>query len=234
MPRRLIIPGLSLRWWWAIAAGVLFASTTVAATPQTSSEYRWARLRTPDPEWQRHIEHDDALTDMLRDSCHLPFDDHTHDASADSVTNLAAYPFLYAASIARLGPAQLQNLGEYLRRGGFLFIDACRNNQINPDIPRFLSRQLVQLKSVLPDATVGKLKPEHPVFSVFFKLKHFPPFRQQDGQEPLYAVMLQDRIIAMISLNGFRCAWSGYADDRENAVESLQMVANIYVYAMTH
>jgi hypothetical protein len=182
----------------------------------------------------RHAEHDDAIIEVLRRSCHLPFDEKFHVVSAQSLSDLAAYPFIYAASIASLSKAELSNLAEYLRRGGFILIDACRNNDVNPSIPRFLAAQVAQFRSVLPDLEIGKLKPEHRVFSIYYKMHHFPPFRKTDGPEPLYAVITGGRTVGIVSLSGFQCAWSGYADGEENAAESLQMAANIYIYAMNH
>jgi hypothetical protein len=227
------------RWWlFALLASSALAAPSppapAAITPSNGRTLRWARLHTASPYWDRHAGHDDAVVEMLRRSCGLAFDEDPRSTAATKIEDLCRYPFIYAQSISPLGAEERKNLAEYLRRGGFILIDACRNNDVNPSMEWFLKSQVAQFAKEFPDLKVGKLTPAHGVFSVFFKMRQFPPFRRTDGPEPLYGLVSGGRMIAIISLNGLQCAWSGYGDSAENEVESLHMVANIYIYAMTH
>jgi hypothetical protein len=226
--------------WWIF---VLSAATGLADSanqglptivPKSGRTLRWARLQTANRYWDRHAQYDDTIIALMRRSCGLAFDETPGSTTALKIEDLSRYPFLYCSSIAALDGTERKNLAEYLRRGGFIFIDACRNTDVNPSIDWFLKAQVAQFAKEFSDLKVGKLQPQHEVFSVFFRMHDFPPFRRTDGPEPLYGLISGGRMIAIISLSGFQCAWSGYGDSTENEVESLHMVANIYIYAMTH
>lgn len=157
----------------------------------------------------------------------------------DDQEALCRYPFVYAHDLTALRPEQAANVAEYLKRGGFILVDYCRNPNINPAPDVFLSRQYTILKQQLPELRMVVLRPEHEVFSVYFKMVHTPPQTSgggsllRDPALPIRALYLDDRIVGMVDLNAYQCAWSGVGP-RDNAVECMQMMANIYIYAMTH
>ncbi|MEO6569084.1 MAG: DUF4159 domain-containing protein [Opitutaceae bacterium] len=197
------------------------------------NQFQWARLRTSNPYWNRHSGADLALVDYLRRATVLKIDPVWHSVRADSIDDLNVYPFIYCDNIAHLSPFEAANFGEYLRRGGFFCIDACQHVQINRSIPIFLREQIAVLAAQLPKLRTEELSPSHEIFSVFFKLKYGPPPRKTTGEvHPLQAVYDGERLIGVISLNGLQCGWS---DSKGGAYpnECAQMMANIYVYAMT-
>ncbi|MEO6569083.1 MAG: DUF4159 domain-containing protein [Opitutaceae bacterium] len=197
------------------------------------SQFQFARLQTSGAYWNRHAGGDPALLDYLRRATVLKIDPVFHSVRADSVEALIVYPFIYCDNISYLSRAEAANVAEYLRRGGFLCIDACEFRTINPSIPLFLEAQLAVLKGQFPNLRTEELLPEHEIFSVYFKLKNAPPYRKaRDVLHPTYAVYDGDRLIGLIGLNGMQCGWS---DDSaaSYSTECGQMMANIYVYAMT-
>lgn len=197
------------------------------------SQFQWARLRTSGPYWNRHSGADPALLRYLAKATVLKIDPVAHSLRADSVDALIVYPFIYCDNISHLAHVEAANLAEYLRRGGFLCIDACAHRAINPSIPAFLEAQIRVLATHFPNLRIEELLPEHEIFSVYFQLKDPPPYRKANGERhPTYAVFDGDHLIGVIGLNGMQCGWS---DDTAGpyGTECAQMMANIYVYAMT-
>jgi hypothetical protein len=213
-------------------AAPLRSAASVPNEKMRGSPVEWARLQTSGPYWDRHANSDPAVLVYLKRTTPLNLDSEWHAARASSLEELRHYPFIYSDNIANLSASEARNLAEYLRRGGFLFIDACRNKDINPDIPQFLEAQIKTLADQFPKLRVEVIAPQHELFSIYFKLTEFPPFRKRDGQYPLRAAFVGDRMVAVIGLNGFQCGWAGYGD-AQNATACAQMAANIYVYAMT-
>lgn len=231
------------RWlMFAILAACVAPSSQAQSTPHRfhGGKVEWARLKSDSPYWDRHAAYDGTALELIRSSTSLNIDPIWYSASPKKLEELCVYPFLYSDSIAFLSRDEIANLGEYLRRGGFLFIDACVNVSINPDPKVFLRSQMRVLSSLFPDLKVGRLKPEHEVFSIYFKMTEFPPQTRspknnnwaEGPTQPLHAVFAGDRMIGIISISGFQCGWAGYGG-HENAVNCARMLANIYVYAMT-
>jgi hypothetical protein len=202
---------------------------------------QWARLRTSSEYWDRHSERDVKMLDLMRRTTSLNIDNEWRSAGADRLEDLCEFPFLFSQSIAPLGEVEARNLAEYLRRGGFLLIDACANVSVTPNPDVFFKRQVAVLKKHFPQLRIVTLEPNHEVFSIFFNMSERPPQTRTPGNRnwidgpttfPLRAVLVGDRMVAVIALNGFQCGWGGFGG-QQNAVNCIQMVTNIYVYAMT-
>lgn len=201
------------------------------------AKVEWARLRTGSPYWNRHSERDVQVLRQMRSETSLEIADTWHSAHADNLEELCAHPFIFAESVAPLSEPELNKVAEYLRRGGFLLIDACVAASINPDAQKFLDAQVRTLARKLPNLRVDTLKPDHEMFSVYFKMTKFPPQtrsgtnpRWANGStEPLRAVFLGGRMIAVISVSGFQCGFG----QNPNPGEVIRMVTNIYIYAMS-
>jgi hypothetical protein len=197
------------------------------------NQFQWTRLRTSGVYWNRHASGDPALVQYLGRSTALKIDPISHSVRAESVDSLNVYPFIYCDNIAYLTATEAANLAEYLRRGGFLCIDACRNETINRSIPAFLEAQIDVFKTQFPAVRIEQLPPTHEIYSVYFKMAETPPYRKPTHpQYPMYAVYDGSRLIATIGLTGLQCGWSE-SGSGPYATECAQMMANIYVYAMT-
>lgn len=181
--------------------------------------------------WNRHSNGDPALLNYLRRSTSLKIDPAWHSVHATKVEALTIYPFIYCENVSYLSPLEARNLAEYLRRGGFLCIDACRNPGVNPNMAAFFAEQVKVLTEQFPDLRVEELPPTHEVYSVYFKMKLTPPHKSEDPSRPMYALYSGDRMIALMGLTGFQCGWAG--SNSGYAAECAQMMTNIYVYAMT-
>jgi hypothetical protein len=206
---------------------------TLPANQLRGDKVEWARLQCNWPYWDRHANADAQLLRFFRRSTSLSIGEAGHAARASDLEDLCSYPFLFAESIAPLTAAETRNLGEYLRRGGFIFIDGCVNTSVNPNLRRFLQEQVAVLQSILPDLTVIEMPPEHEVFSIYFKMRKFPPSGLSGSENPLRALVWGGRTVGIVSISGIQCGRAGYGEPGI-APECLEMTANIYLYAITH
>jgi hypothetical protein len=103
----------------------------------------WARLKTPSPQWRRHAGSDPILTNFFREQTTLNIDPIWYVADADNLQQLCTYPFLFSQDVSAIvAPLGRVNLAEYIRRGGFVLVDACHDSHVTPDFDAFLRNQL--------------------------------------------------------------------------------------------
>lgn len=224
-------------------AGLSLADGATPAIERVSgSTVEWTRLMTGDKYWNRHTAGDSRLLTLMRENTSLNIAREWHEVRADNLSALCGYPFVYAADIAGLPEAEGKNLAEYLKRGGFLFIDACINQDINPDPQVFFQRQVALLTKYLPELQVADVDPKHDVFSIYFRFEGGPPMTRAASSWsmketfPLRSLTVGKRVVGMISLSGLQCAWAGVgmASGRpRQPMEAMKMATNIYIYAMT-
>jgi len=183
----------------------------------------WARLKSDSPFWDRHADYDHDLLSFMRENTTLNLDPVWHYASAHSIDSLCAYPFILAANLDHLAPDEHDNLVEYLRRGGFLLLDACLEPTVTPDPREFVVRQVKFFESDFPQLEFRLLTPAHPLFSVYFKL---------DAEEKRFWGLYDgDRMIALISLGSIECDLAGFGR-MWTPVAAAKMITNIYLYAL--
>ena len=220
--------------WLSFTTGIYGA---VPADAANGAKVAWARLQTGSPYWNRHSERDVQVLQLMRKETSLEISETWHSARAASLEELCAHPFIFAESVAPLSEPELDQVTEFLRRGGFLLIDACVAVSINPDAQKFLQAQIQTLSRKITGLRVETLKPDHEVFSTYFKMTKFPPQTRSGtnpgwasgSTEPLRAIFLGERMIGVISLSGFQCGFG----QNPNPAEVIRMVTNIYIYAMS-
>jgi hypothetical protein len=207
----------------------------------------WARLKTPSQHWKRHAGSDKILTTFFRDQTTLNIDPVWYVADADDLSQLSQYPFLFSQGVANIVSTQgKKNLAEYIRRGGFVLVDACHDSRVTPDFDAFLSEQIAFYALTLPQARVVSLPNTHEIYTCHFKIPNGKPmhtfmanvFDENKARHGLYGVMLGSRMVGVISLCGWQCGWDhvteyAYTYPEGTDVACMQMVVNIYVYAMT-
>lgn len=199
----------------------------------------WARLKNSGQYWNRHANSDPELLDFLRRNSSLNIDPTWHAASAKSLSDICNYPFLFADRIENLDPGEQTNLGEYLRRGGFICIDCCCNTGINPSPDDYLLNQLQMFHTILPDVSIKPLPENHEIYSLYFKLERHPP-RAMPGNSwmdtsnyPLHGISVAGRLVGILTMSGLQCGWA-HVGSPDNAQECLEMMTNLYIYAITH
>jgi hypothetical protein len=229
---RLILLGV------ALSAG--FDARTVSAAEARGGRVGWARIITPNSAWNRHADTDPTLTQFIRRQTSLNLDPTWYSADPASVDQLCTYPLIFTNNLTDItDPVHWKNLAEYVRRGGFIFVDSCINTTITPDPDVFLARHIALMKTIAPGAVVRELPANHDIYRQYFTVADTPPhtfmrniYNQAWARHGLYGVFAGDRLISLISLSGLQCGWAG-TYTRPHAEECMKMVVNIYVYAMT-
>ena len=136
----------------------------------------WARLKTTDPWRMRHADGDPALMSFLREQTTLNIDPKWYSADVEDLSKMCKYPLLFSQSIQVVQDAAGRvNLAEYVRRGGFLLVDACCNRDINADFDVFLQEHIKALAAILPEAQVQPLVASHDIYRYFFQIPNGHP-----------------------------------------------------------
>jgi hypothetical protein len=205
----------------------------------------WARLKTPSPHWQRHASSDPVLTRFFRNETTLNIDPVWYAADVNDLAELCQYPFLFSQGVGMVHePAGRRNLAEYIRRGGFLLIDACHDSRVTPDFDEFLRQQIEFFSAALPEVQVGLLPATHEIYRCRFPIPGGQPphtfmgnvYDARKARHGLYGLMIGPRLAGVISLCGWQCGWdhvehpspSGPGTD----VACMRMLVNVYIYAM--
>lgn len=227
-----------------LVLGALPASPLLARedkpVPPRGGRVGWARIITSSTAWRRHAESDPHLTQFIRGQTSLNIDPTWYSADPATVEQLSSYPLLYTNNLTDVvDPTHQKNLQEYLRRGGFILVDACINPGITPDPDAFLVRHIALMKTLAPGAEVRELPTTHDIYRQYFTVADTPPhtfmndvFDKRWSHHGLYGVFDGDRMVSLITLSGLQCSWSSHPD-RVHATDCMKMIVNIYVYAMT-
>jgi hypothetical protein len=197
----------------------------------------WARLVTTNPDWQIHSDRDGALAQFIRNNTSLDISKSPYPADPAHLDQLCRHPFIYAKDLRRVGDAaQLANIGEYLRRGGFMCVDPCATEAVNPDMEVFLRDNCAIFKRMLPEARIQKLPETHGVYTCYFKLSRADVYTADMGNQErcanygLYGVLVDDSMVAIISMYGLQCGWP---QTPMRTAGCMKFILNMYVYAMT-
>jgi len=201
----------------------------------------WARLKTPSEHWMRHATGDPVLMQFLRDNSSLNIDPKWYVADCEHLAEMCTYPLLFSQGVHMVNsPTGRSNIAEYMRRGGFLLIDACINKNITPDPDRFLAQQVALISEVLPQARFAALPSDHNIYRCYFQFPEGKPphtycdnvYDQRWAKHGLYGIWIGSRMAGLISLSGLQCGWDKMIAPPGHDVMCMKMLVNIYVYAM--
>lgn len=157
------------------------------------------------------------------------------------------YPFLYMLEVGQngginLSPAEIENVREYLLRGGFLLIDDFWGQ-------RQWDNFYAAFSQVFPDREIVELKPEHEIFHVYYDIdgpQMIPAlFRNDDyGEQGInYASnhgILDDEGRIMVLINWNSDMGDGWehtyhpAYPTRYANSAYRLGINYLIYSMTH
>ena len=219
------------------ALGLVTPSLIGAAQPR-GGHVDWARLITPDRDWNIHGDHDPELANFIRTNTNLDIPSTSNSANPANLDQLCGYPFIYAKNLKLVrNAAQLANIREYLRRGGFICIDACGySSTTTPDLQAYFRDNFDIFKRMFPAAEVRQLRETHGVYNCYFKVRESDIFTPDMGQhvreqyDGLYGVFVDHRMVAVISMYGLECGWP---QTPTRTPGCMKLILNIYVYAMT-
>jgi Domain of unknown function (DUF4159) len=165
----------------------------------------------------------------------------------ERMDELSKYPLLFSQNVGCVSdqPGR-DDVAEYIRRGGFVLVDACHDVHVTPDFDEFLRQQFAFYAAVLPEAQIVLLPPTHDIYRCFFQIPDGKPphtfmaniYDPAKARHGLYGVMIGSRVAGVVGVCGWQCGWdrvtehASPATPLEDAVACMRMVVNIYIYAM--
>lgn len=224
---------------------VLAALLAVAASRANAVELPrggrvgWARLITSDSNWSVHGGNDALLADFVRSKTTLNLDATTYSVNPTDLDKLCAYPLVFTNNLVHLRDAKgFDNLREYLKRGGFLWVDACVNPSITGmPFDKFRKRHAELFTKLFPKSELRLLRDDHEIYSCYFAVNLDVLYNRKRGGPPapdadsgVYGFFEGDRMVGLLSLSALQCGWP---NKPPRVPECMKMVTNIYVYAMT-
>ena len=227
----------------AIVAAALGASKLLIgqdSQPKRGGRVRWGRLKFPlataGAKWYSHPEGDLNLIQRIRTvtNVDLAFDFGVADVA--DLTQMTEFPFIFmhAQQPAALSDLHRANIREYLRRGGFLFIDDCMAAPSQPDV--FYKAMRNEMRRILPAARYDRFDTDrnHEIFRCVYRMPDGLPQGHPRGRNNgLWGVYDKDRLVALMCSNDFHCAWAQWFGQQSEEL-ALRIGVNIYVYAMSH
>lgn len=145
------------------------------------------------------------------------------------------YPIIYACEIGylTLSDAEVENLREYLLRGGFLIVDDFRWGMEWRNWVR-------EIRRVLPDNPLRRIPMEHPIFHCFFELDKEIFIRTPYLRVPpqYWGIFDEnDRLLVIINYNndvGDGWELPHLKGGEEFSTESYKLGINYLIYSYTH
>lgn len=218
----------------AIASGCVGRAES-AAEPR-GGRVAWGRMITQSAYWNFHSDRDPSLARFIRKETTLNIDPTWYAVNPSNLEQLCRIPLIYVKNLSDVRrEADLQNIREYLRRGGFLCIDACSTPPRTPDMEVYFRTNRDILQRLIPGAEVRSLPETAAIYHCYFGVQRadlYPPGnRSSPGEhQGLYGVFDGKRMVGVISMYGLECGWP---ETPARQPGCMKMIVNIYVYAMT-
>lgn len=197
----------------------------------------WARLATPQAQWGRHRDQDPQLARFIGAETSLNIEVWSS-VGPDNIDRLCVFPFIFAKDLVGLtDPRHIENIAEYLRRGGFVCIDPCVNGYSTAQKENLVRQYGLFFKKLLPDSQLQEFPDDHPIYRCYFSVTlddlYTPDMLRRGAIKPshigIHGVFLHERLIAVISTTGLECGWP---ETPQRAPGCMKLIVNSYIYAM--
>ena len=228
-----------LRLMFVAGAGLLTAPRARAAAAQPPAHDFWfTRLMYESGDWDVDARMPANLLDALIQYTTLRVD------TKERVLPLADrrvldQPFCYLAGhkLVEFNADERRLFGEYVRNGGFVFVDDC-----NHDIDGLFAKSFEQeMATIFGADALRKLPKNHPVFESFFRFDGPPNTAfELNGwgddlvHEYLKGIEIDGRLGVLYSNKDYGCEWDyDWRNKRFLAEDNTKFAVNIVVYALT-
>lgn len=144
------------------------------------------------------------------------------------------YPFLYLTGHGNivLSDEEIKNLREYLKKGGFLYVDD------DYGLDKYFRREIAR---VFPNKSLQELPSSHPIFSCFYHFENgLPKIHKHNGKRPQAFALFDDygRMIVLYTYeSNISDGWASpdvHKDPQEIRERAFKMGINIIYYVLTH
>jgi len=149
-------------------------------------------------------------------------------------------PFCYLAGhkLVQFTPAERRNFEQYVRGGGFVFVDDC-----NHDIDGLFAKSFeAEMAKIFGLNALKKIPNKHPLYSCFFKFEDGPPTTGMElngwgddlVHEYLKAIEIGGRVRVLYSNKDYGCEWDyDFRNKRFLAEDNTKFGVNILLYALS-
>jgi hypothetical protein len=218
-----------------------FVFARLACSNRESWMY-WPNYWPDNPPWHHDFpSSDEFLVGLLHELTGVRVTPNSYKIVQLSSDEVFKYPFLYLSEpgFLSLNEKEIKNLGEYIRRGGFIMADDFRTAAYLHG-PEELEVLRYYLKRALPERELVQIDLSHPIFHSFFDihtLKMNPPY---GDFVPQFWGMSDEhgnlQVIANYN-NDIGDFWK-YLDHGDKPLkdssQAIRLGINYIVYAMTH
>ncbi len=209
------------KFFAALAVVTVLAAPAISDQPPKDAEFVFARMQVgqrldylrfwdEEPWHHDHPYSEEFFLGMVRELTGVRVTPTSYKIVRLSSPEIFNYPFLYLSEpgFMILNEKEIANLGEYIRRGGFIMADDFRTaNYLHG--PEEIEVLRTYLKRAVPERELVRLDIKNPIFHTFYDidtLQMDPPYGREPGRET----------------PGFIPQFWGMFDDHGN----LQMIAN--------
>lgn len=223
--------------------GGLYAAEAVSQ----AEPFSWARLKfTPkvirNDRWDWYPEVDRMILEHVKTNTSININPAWNSADLKNLDDMVKYPIIFVTANGEFNPPDkdLENLKEYLLRGGFIYADDCIDDMNGDGFFRSFKATIEKFFG----AKMEKLPDSHEIYHCFYDLPegapHPHPRSQKHGGWGFY---LKGRLVVFLTSGDIHCAWESkylrlnngrpwFSPQEENM--AFNMGVNIIVYALSH
>jgi len=258
---------LSLAMWYPRFAVKKFAMTVFliglfvmpasSDWPESQPQFVFARLAVSSRDWEQYWpryvledrppwkhdypESDEFIEALLHELTGIRVAPNSYKIVRLDSDEIFQYPFLYLSEpgFLLLNGKEIANLGEYIRRGGFIMADDFREGEFlgGPDEIDILREYL---NKAVPERELKRLDASHPIFHTFYDINSLEMKAPYGEFKPQFWGMSDEhgrlQVIAYYN-NDIGDFWK-YLDEGDaplrDSTTSIRIGINAIVYAMTH
>ena len=202
------------------------------------SDFYFTRLTYESGDWDVDIRMPSNVLNSLVEYTTLRIDPVERMVALADAKMLEA-PFVYLAGhkLVQFSPGERRNFEQYVRGGGFVFVDDC-----NHDIDGLFAKSFeAEMAKIFGPKALAKIANNHPIYSSFFKFPDGPPNTgaELNGwgddlvHDYLKAIVFNGRIRVLYSNKDYGCEWDyDFRNKRFLAVDNTRFAVNIIQYAL--
>ncbi len=188
----------------------------------------------PRSHWDSHKQSDDIFLQFVGRETSIPLSSLSWDervVDIDDSVKIYESPFLFMSSTGkfRFSGGQVKALGEFFKRGGFLYGDECSGSNWSVE---FYNAFKQQIPRALPGVEMKPMPKDHAIYRCLYDLPAPAP-KPTGKMHPDLGLFHQDRLVSFLTPSDVHCGWGapGYAPFQDAC---LKMGGNIVFYSLTH
>lgn len=228
---------------------LLFSDGVMASDdniPQ-SEPFSWARIKfvpqviRNDP-WSAYPEVDRMILEHVKANTSINVNSSWNYADLKNLDEMVKYPILFITANGEFNPpdSDLENLKEYLLRGGFVYADDCVDDMNGDGFFRSFRATIERFFG----AKMEKLPDSHEIYHCFYDLPDGAPHPQKRApKHGGWGFYLKGRLVVFLTPGDLHCGWeSRYLRQNnrrtwftyQDETLSFNMGVNIVIYALSH